>query len=62
MQCWMLLGATSIVWNSPVLTKAASPYLDYSYVTAAAEATQVYKYYCSKCPIWSMTERSKVPV
>jgi len=23
------------------------------------EATQVYNYYCSDCPIWSMTERSK---
>ena len=35
------------------------PYSDRSYVAATAEATQVYNYYCSDCPIWSMTERSK---
>ena len=48
-----------IVWNSDVLTTAARlcPYLDHSYVTATTEATQVYNYYCSDCPIWSTTER-----
>ena len=48
-----------IAWNSDVLTTAARlcPYLDRSYV-ANTEATQVYNY-CSNCPIWSMTERSK---
>ena len=50
-----------IAWNSDVLTIAARlcPYLDCSYVTATAEATKVYNYYCSDCPIWSTTERSK---
>ena len=50
-----------IRWNSDVLTAAARfcPYLDCSYVTATTEATQVYNYYCSDCPIWSTTERSK---
>ena len=50
-----------IAWNSDVLTIAARlcPYLDHSYVTATAEATQVYNYYCSNCPIWLTTERSK---
>jgi len=49
-----------IVWNSDVLTTAARlcPFLDRSYVTATTEATQVYNYYCSDCPIWSTTERS----
>ena len=50
-----------IVWNSDVLTTAARlcTYLDHSYVTATIEATQVYNYYCSDCPIWSTTERSE---
>ena len=53
-----------IAWNSDVLTTVARlcPYLDHCYVTAttvSTEATQVYNYYCSKYPIWSMTERSK---
>ena len=50
-----------IAWNSDVLTAAARlcPYSDRSYVTATTKATQVYNYYCSDCPIWSMTERSK---
>ena len=49
-----------IAWNSDVLTTAARlcPHLGHSYVTAATEATQVYNY-CSNCPIWSMTGRSK---
>ena len=50
-----------IAWNNDVLTTAARlcPYSNSSYVTATTEATQVYNYYCSDCPIWSMTERSK---
>ena len=50
-----------IAWNSDVLTTAARlcPYLDRSYITATTEATQVYNYYYSNCPIWSMTGRSK---
>ena len=50
-----------IAWNSNLLTTAARlcPYLDRSYVTATTEATQVYNCYCSNCPIWSRTERSK---
>ena len=54
------ISAVLIAWNSDVLTTAVlCPYLDHSYVRAATEATQVYNYYCSNCPIWSMTERSK---
>ena len=55
-------GASNTTWNSDVhvLTTAARlcPYLDHSYITATT-ATQVYNYYCSDCPIWSRTERSK---
>ena len=52
-----------IAWNSDVhvLTTAAKlcPYSDRGYITATTAATQLYNYYCSDCPIWSTTERSK---
>ena len=60
-QAHITLLQRDVLVQRDVLTTAARlcPYLDHSYITAATEATQVYHYYGSNCPIWSMTERSK---